>query len=336
MKTKLSTILYSFFAIIFIVSIFSLPNKSKAEDINAGDISYAQTPENPRQGEKITIELNSYVTDINRAIYSWKIKNKEVLSGTGKKTLTINSNDYTFPLAVKIQIKTEEGTILEKEINIDLSNVDVLWEATDSYVPPFYKGKALPSSESRIRVVAFVQNNGSSIENPDKFITKWIRNGNIAAKGESVGNIYFEYKNSYLNNSDNVSLSISSVLGSLSAKKQLVIPIYEPTLLFYEEKGIEGIQYQKDLTKGFKIKNKESTIIASPYFFSPLNISSGELSFDWFINKTKIKTPLIKNILGLEIPDGKNGKAEISLEIKSLTKLLLSGESKIPVQIELQ
>jgi len=30
----------------------------------------------------------------------------------------------------------------------------LLWQADDSYVPPFYEGKALPSPNSEIKVVA--------------------------------------------------------------------------------------------------------------------------------------------------------------------------------------
>jgi len=43
---------------------------------------------------------------------------------------------------------------IDKEIVIEPAQLDILWESTDSYVPPFYEGKALPSIESTIKVVA--------------------------------------------------------------------------------------------------------------------------------------------------------------------------------------
>src|SRR5690606_39124133 len=63
---------------------------------------------------------------------------------------TGNSGDVTDITAV-IEI---EGQVFRKELRFAPSQIDLLWEATDAYTPPFYKGKALPIQQSELRVTA--------------------------------------------------------------------------------------------------------------------------------------------------------------------------------------
>ena len=39
----------------------------------------------------------------------------------------------------------------------------LLWQANDSYVPPFYKGKALPGADTKIKIVAMPEIRSGSL-----------------------------------------------------------------------------------------------------------------------------------------------------------------------------
>jgi hypothetical protein len=68
-----------------------------------------------------------------------------------------------------------------------------------------------------------------------------------------------------------------------------------------------------------------------PYFFSPKDITSSNLSFEWFLNGTKIETPEPKNVLSIKPEAGKSGSANIKVAINNVKTLFQSLEKKLSV-----
>ncbi len=65
----------------------------------------------------------------------------------------------------------------------------LLWQADDSYVPPFYKGKAMPSAESSIKVVALPEiRNGSTIVSVQNMTYSWQKDYNKDVNDSGYGN----------------------------------------------------------------------------------------------------------------------------------------------------
>ena len=97
-------------------------------------------PETPGAFQDVTIKLKSYSYNLLGSKITWTVDGKVVLSDTGAISYSFKTKDVGKATNIVITILTG-GETIQKGISIQPQNVDMLWEAPDSYVPPFYKGK---------------------------------------------------------------------------------------------------------------------------------------------------------------------------------------------------
>lgn len=308
----------------------SLAQFTESSLYDQSDINYEIIPTNPNPGENFLIKLSSFSVDINRSNISWISGGVSKKSGVGLKSFNQTSPSDGSNITITAIIETQDGINIQKQITVSSKSMDVLWEVKDGYVPPFYKGKALPTSESRIKVSAMPNKNTL-----ETYIAKWKLNSVILDGGANTGKMSFEYRNSYLKESDEISLEIGSLSNTINTKKIIYIPISEPSILFYKIDGALGTLYNKSLNSMIEMDKNTLIVSAEPYYFSPKSIRDGQLTFKWKVNNSPITTPKKKNILELAFEGGKNGRAEIGLDITSETKLLLSRSAKAPVNINI-
>src|SRR3990167_10337236 len=69
-------------------------------------------------------------------------------------------------------------------LHLQAEEVDLLWQG-NSYVPPFYEGRTLWSSQSRITFLAIPH--GAGIGNPANLTYKWTKNGTVLGNINGVG-----------------------------------------------------------------------------------------------------------------------------------------------------
>ena len=172
MSKTIKNLLFSF----FILSVFFTGTNTFAIDVQNSDISIKVSPENPRPFSATTISLTSFSTDLNKANIEWRSGGKLVLSGTGKTKYIFTTGGPNTVTSFDINIIPEGASAINKMLTINPSDIDLLWEAMDSYTPPFYKGKALPSTESQIKIVAYPNTSGLSNTNQKNISYTWKNN----------------------------------------------------------------------------------------------------------------------------------------------------------------
>src|SRR3989344_5564313 len=114
---------------------------------SASDILVNIVPPNPAPHENTTIVLKSYVNNLDAAMITWSLDGKTVASAIGKKSFSFTAPAAGIEASVVVTVTLPDGPV-ETKINIKPSVMVLLWQANDSYVPPFYKGKALPTPDS--------------------------------------------------------------------------------------------------------------------------------------------------------------------------------------------
>ncbi|MFI5206255.1 MAG: hypothetical protein ACHQVK_04930, partial [Candidatus Paceibacterales bacterium] len=131
-------------SLIFLVisMVFMLPLKLGAVAPTAISVDIA--PLNPSPGEDTTITLGSYTNNLDNILISWFVNGKKVSSVIGEKAFSVKAPSATTTTTVKAVMAFPDGAV-EKNINIKSSVTILLYEAMDSYVPPFYRGKAMPT-----------------------------------------------------------------------------------------------------------------------------------------------------------------------------------------------
>jgi hypothetical protein len=110
-----------------------LIGSTDASLVNDHDIDVALTPEQPRPNQNVTIELSSYATEMNKATITWSVNGTTKLNGIGKTKLSITTGDVGQKTDVSIVIITQEGTRVDKRIVITPAQLDILWEAPETY-----------------------------------------------------------------------------------------------------------------------------------------------------------------------------------------------------------
>lgn len=294
------------------------------------DVSVESIPDIPGPYENVTLNLTSYATDLNRLQINWFENGVSKLSGVGKKQYSFQTKGIGEITTIEARI-TADGSILSKRFVIKPAGIDMLWEATDTYVTPFYKGKALPSSEGVIKVVALPHfKNGSGETISSSVVYNWKRNYNSVTDSSGYGKNVFLFKQSYLNPIEQIGLTaIDNSTGS-SVKKDVFIKTYTPKILFYEKDPLLGIKYESAFNE-IGVTDAEKTIIAEPYFFSPGNIFSTDLDFIWKINGTTVTPPDVRNVL--TVKSGGSGESNITLEIKNRKKIFVDSKSNLKINL---
>jgi hypothetical protein len=300
--------------------------------IRDNDIAVDLIPAVPGPNQNVKIELSSYSTNMNKATITWSLNGKQSLTGIGKTSFSFTTGDIGSSTVIDIAIIVEQGTRVDKKITIQPSQVDLLWEANESYVPAFYKGKALPIQESRIRVVAFPIEKDGSIE-PLTKVYNWKKNYVVDQVSSGYGKYSFILKNSYMETSNNISVVTSSQSGSGSTGA-LTLNYIKPLILLYEKNPALGLRLNKLLNNGFTMATGEMTISAEPFYFSKYKSSIAEknMEYKWTINGTAVYPPAQPNEITIK-GSSQPGTAAISIGITNINTLFQEAKQTVNVKL---
>lgn len=319
--------------LVLLITTLSTPFLSFAESgATEQDINVELNPQNPIPGDIETATLTSFVIDLNKAFIKWQDKNGNVLSsgnGDTSYTMTVGAPNSLININVSVTPSGDSAAIT-KQFTVSPSNVDILWEASDVYTPPFYKGKSLPTSESTIKAVAML-NSGTLSGAKNNTVYLWKLDHNSINDASGYGKDFFNFKNSYLRNTEQIDVNVSPLNNSYSSSTNVSIPIDSAKILFYL-KGADGvINYEQALNGSNKIPSDESTIVAEPYFFL-LDSKNGDTTFDWKINNNSIPTqnnPLSQTFR----PESSGGYATITLTLESISRLFQKVSSTLKLNL---
>lgn len=317
-------------SIVLITVFLYAPYSTNAEiKILESDISVEIVPENPKPYSDVTIKLSSYATDINSANIDWIVNNEKVLGGVGRTTYSFKTNGPNSPTIIRVNIIPQGGVQVSKQIVIQPSEIEMFWQAVDSYTPPFYKGKALPISEGQIKVVAFPNTINVAKADKKNMVYAWKLNNESIQSDSGYGKDSFVFQNSILFNKERIKLSVSSVDNTYNAIGSLEVGITSPKLIFYRKSPINGTLHNTAINGSTTMYEDEMTVVAEPYF---LNRNSSDLQYVWKINNEKIETPSRKTELTIR-PSSRGGYATIDLSVESTTKLFQSIKNNIRINL---
>jgi len=317
---------------LFIISvgIFVLPFMTKAASPSSISVNIA--PESPAPRENVNITLTSYINNLDSVLISWSVDGKNVLADIGKKSFSFNAPDAGQETKIVANIALPDGNI-EKTIIIRPAIMTLLWQAEDSYVPPFYRGKTLPTPESNVRVVAMPEvKNGSQVVNPKNMVYAWKKDYNNDQTNSGYGKNFYIYINDYLDDSNNISVNASTTDQSYSSSASIDIGTYQPKIIFYKNDINLGTLWEQALSNGHKIIGDE-ILEAAPYFLSPQDLRIPILTWDWSINNVFVNSSgTRKNLLPIKVQQGISGTSKIKLEINNTYKLFENAKKEINVE----
>ncbi|MCD8495138.1 MAG: hypothetical protein LRY41_01730 [Candidatus Pacebacteria bacterium] len=269
---------------------YATPVQAQFESMldTAGTVTLSTTPEFPEAGQRVTVRLSSFAVDLDARMIIWKANGEIIAQEMGKTTHVFTMGTAGERLIVETEIIMPTEIIRKRQI-LTPGGLDILWEAPDSYVPPFYRGKALPSRESKIRATAIPR--GVSFASPEAvrdFIFTWEQNFTVRGSLSGYGRDSFEFINRLTENQETVGVTMRNAGGTLSAQKRTDIVFVEPEVLFYRESSTLGVRPQA-LQGSLTVDTQTLTLIAEPFSFSAPGRDVSHLSFDWRVGNRPLR-----------------------------------------------
>lgn len=326
-------IVRNFTKILLFIFLLCLSQSTSSVIIAQGeDVSINIVPTNPKPFGQATISVESFALSLNNAQIDWRANGKTVLSGQGKTTYTFTVGGPNTSTTLDITIIPNDGsTSIKKTINITPSDIDLLWESVDSYTPPFYKGKALPTKQSQIKIVAFPNTSGLSQTNQKNITYSWKNNFNTIKNASGTGKNKYIFSNSDIKNTEKISVEALGPGGAYKASGSAVINIESPQVLFYKKSPLEGILYQTSLKDGDYIQENEITLVVEPLFMT-FKDGASSLKYTWKINGNSIETPDNPRELTVR-PSSRGGYATIEFGLENTSKLFQSIVKSLRVEL---
>src|SRR3989344_139001 len=316
--------------IFFLLLLFCFPLTTGA--VSPSSISINVAPANPAPNEDVTITLGSYSSNLDGATISWSVNGKTAVSDVGLKSWRARAPAAGAETRIVAKIPLPDGNI-EKAVLLRPTVLTLLWQADDSYVPPFYRGKTLPIAESSIKIVALPEiKSGSGNVDPKNLVYAWRKNYSNDPSASGYGKNYYLQINDYLDDRNHLSVTVSTTDQKYSSAEEITLGTFQPKMLFYKNDPELGTLWENALQNGHRIIGEE-ILEAAPYFISPGDIRIPSFTWAWSINSTYVSVAGIrKNVLPLKADSGSSGTSKIKLEVGNKYKLLTNLSKEISVE----
>lgn len=294
-------------------------------------------PEHPGPLQNVTMKLSSASSDLTRANISWYVNGRLKDSGIGKTSFTVFTGAIGIQSTVDATVNLVEGVRADKEVVITPAGLYLLWEA-DSYTPPFYKGKALPTPQSALRVVAMTNFfSGGKQLSPQNLIYLWKNEGTDTRLVDSSG-----YGKQVLYTSMPllprplaIGVDASSLGGSINATGNLSINPEDPEVLFYENNPLEGVIYENVLGGSHVVNKDDFSVKAEPYYFSTTSRADKKLSYVWSLDGKSV-TPDSNEVVTFKRVGNGIGSSLVSLSLRNAANIFQQASASFALNFKNQ
>ena len=262
---------------------FSIPGAESA-------LSISLSPQYPAPQSTVRLTLQSSLYDLDSSSVTWTVNGQEVAQGDAITFVDVK----TGPLGSKTDVQadiTSAGDTAFATATVIPASIDLLWES-DSYVPPFYNGRALPSAGSRVHLVAlthFVRPGGGEVP-ADQIVFTWTRDSEVLGDLSGRGKSSITVDGPTLFGTETIVVEAASVDGSIAGQALLRIPDTEPRLMLYEDHPLFGVLYHQALGVTTFVPKNEMSFIAIPYFASAAASGDTSLQYEWQVNQSPVTT----------------------------------------------
>ncbi len=308
--TKTPLLLYISFGMVVFFLFFTVNiQSSKADYLGSEPFRFDVSPENPGLYTSVSFKVTSFISDFDISNISWYVNNKLIQTGKGDTAFSTKTGGVGEPIAVRVVIIKSDGTTLQKEADFNSALVDLVYD-TNSYTPPFYKGKALAGAQSSITVSAIPQFTQNGVSDPSNLTFTWKRDGQPLNDQSGVGKSSIIIPGLGIDGQANIGVSVSSSNGE-SAVNNLVINATDPKIGLYTNDHLYGVEYNRSLKDWFTLNSDEIIISAIPFFADAISKNDSSIKYSWFLDASPVQSQNLPNSIVLR----KSGTGQSSIYV---------------------
>lgn len=287
------------------------------------------TPTNPGPNTKVTVSLESYLSNLDKANITWTLNGAVASRGIGKSSFSFQTGASGKTTNLTVTIVTNDGSMVVKNLSWTPVGITLFWEA-DTYTPPFYRGKPLLTPQARVKLVATPDSTGSqNALDAGKLVYVWEEMSKTSPEASGYGKNTFIMKGPKPYDETNVKVRVSSVDDTMNSESRVFLTLSDPFILFYDKNPLLGVLYNKPFTSALNLTKKEFSLSAEPYFFSNERGDEPTLDYTWSVNGGKVQNSG-RNITLQRSADAK-GAANISLEMRGMRETFQKADQNLRV-----
>lgn len=204
-----------------------------------------------------------------------------------------------------------------------VTNITLIWEAR-SYVPPFYKGKALMPDGGDGRIVALLPTN---IDLGKNITYTWQVDGIVDGAHSGIGKNTYEVRSDIFGGSPLVVVEVSDENGSIGAGA-LRIPLAQPQVLTYADAPLGGVLFN---TENPGSSGEELIVEAYPFFFTTTTRFDPSLSYRWTVDGSSVSNPLGNSGRIVVRSETEAGTTTLGVSIANSNRILENAHGKATV-----
>lgn len=280
-------------------------------------VRYTVAPETPGPNSDVRIQANGVGAFLGDAQITWTVNGAVVKSGVGERLLTFKTGALGTRSTVSVRIVSDTQGTLTRSFTFSPSLVNMVWEA-DTTVPPLYKGKALYSAGSGLKVVAFpVVYSGASRVAANALSYQWYRNEEPLTAQSGLGKFVLTFVGDQLLNAEVVTVDVYYGTNKVARGEVVVAPV-DPFIALYERSAVRGPLYDAAFPQNIQLYEQEISVQAEPFYFSSTAKKNGVLQYSWTLNDTPVEGPdSARGVLTLRQAGSGAGQTALSVAIQN-------------------
>lgn len=288
---------------------------------------------NPQPGQAFNISVTSYSTNLNAARVSWYTNSSLLVSGIGETVASFVSPQAGESLVIDLIIETQEGNTIEKSFEIAPALVDLIYE-TQTYTPPFYKGKAVYTHQSTaiIHALPKIIEEGER-KRDDDLIYTWEVNGSVQQDSSGYGKNILYFNTGILSTTSDITVTVESATSNQIAINSLVLEPHDSEILLVQEHPLYGLM--DNSTNGTISTGSNDVIVhAIPLFFNTFLRDTSLINYIWTVNGSALGEDNNSSIIAFQTPPGESGSADVSIRAEHTRDFLQGATNRLEVIIE--
>jgi hypothetical protein len=247
-------------AIVCLLSFLAAPYTHAQEITDLAEVSVTAIPTNPNPGQTVSLNAQSFSIDLSQANLTWTYGGKTVSSGRGNTQITVTAPASGSTAIATVTVSGFGLGTASASVMLNPGSVDMLWEATDSYTPAFYKGKALLSVGGSFRVTAIPAPSA-----PRSTTFSWSRNGSSLQSSSGLNRSSILLQNTIFNKQEGLGVAVYG--GTFQGNGSVSIPTQTPSVIAYQKR--QGfVDFTHGSAQDIVVSTEGTTLHFEPYFFS--------------------------------------------------------------------
>lgn len=271
-------------------------------------------PAHPGPNETVTVRAAAPGNLGGGVTYVWTVNGRVVDQGIGRNTISLITGSAGSETRVAVSILADGGVIVEKTLTIRPASLDIVWEG-NTYTPPFYTGRPLPTGSSRVTLTALPHLFEGGARLPAGILVyRWYLNGSQTSVRGGYGLDTIVITTPQFENEFTVSAVAESTSGISRAEGAATIRPVRPAPMVYENAPLVGLRFESAVAS-FALGGDEATFEAFPFF---VNSISGP-DYTWRIDGVPVaETGRTERELTLRREGEGEGRFSVSFELENV------------------